>query len=76
VYKDTDEVPKKTLVTQLSVSRLLGVVRDIIHAEIIEVWFDYVRLHQQCWHLLRMVRERCWDDLIKIFGPDYMVKES
>jgi hypothetical protein len=42
----------------------------------IEVSYDYLRLHRQCWRLLGFVKDRCREDLIRMYGPDYMVKES
>jgi hypothetical protein len=42
----------------------------------IEVSYDYLRLHRQCWRLLRAVRDSCRDDLIRIDGPSYLVRES
>jgi hypothetical protein len=76
VYKDTDVAPKRKTTTHLPAAKLLGIMRDVIHAEMIEVSYDYLRLHRQCWRLLRVVKTQCCDDLIKIYGPDYMVKES
>ena len=76
VFRDSDVVPDKALTRQLPVDKCLGLMRDILHAEMIEVSFDYFRLHRQCWRLLRHVKEQCRDDLIRIFGPDYIQKES
>jgi len=42
----------------------------------IEISYDYIRLHRQCWRLLGFVREQCREDLIRIYGPSYIVKES
>ncbi|KAJ8108349.1 hypothetical protein OPT61_g8231 [Boeremia exigua] len=76
VYKDVGEVPQKPSVKHLSVAKGIGLIRDLLYAEIIEIAFDYLRLHRQCWRLLRIVKETCRDDLIKFFGPDYIQKES
>jgi hypothetical protein len=76
VFRDNDVVTDKGLAKQLPVGKCLGLVRDILHAEMIEVSFDYFRLHRQCWRLLRFVKEKCRDDLIRIYGPDYIQKES
>jgi hypothetical protein len=76
VYKDTDEAPKKVSVKHLHVSKLLGLVRDVIHAETVEIAFDYLRLHRMCWRLLRFVKEHCHNDLTRMFGPSYIEKES
>ena len=67
VYKDIDETPRKAHAKQLSVAKCVGLIRDLLHAEIIEIAFDYVRLHRQCWRLLRAVKDPCRDDLIKTF---------
>ncbi|PVH90568.1 hypothetical protein DM02DRAFT_433058 [Periconia macrospinosa] len=42
----------------------------------VEISFDYLRLHRQCWRLLRAVKDHCRDDLIRIYGPEYLEKES
>ena len=76
VYKDIGEAPKKAPVKQLTVAKCVGLIRDLLHAEIIEIAFDYLRLHRQCWRLLRIVKDACRDDLVRMYGPDYMQKES
>lgn len=70
MFKDTD------VARNLSVVKLLGTNRDVMHAEMVEIQYDYLRLHQQCWRLLRFVKDKCHNDLIKIFGPKYITKES
>ncbi|PVH92820.1 hypothetical protein DM02DRAFT_698351 [Periconia macrospinosa] len=76
VYKDiggdTKAAPKK----QLPVNKCVGLVRDLLHAETVEVSFDYFRMHRQCWRLLRVVKNHCRADLIRIYGPEYLDKES
>jgi hypothetical protein len=76
VYKDTDETLSRTPITHLTVAKLLGLLCDLLHVEMIEIQYDYFRLHRQCWRLLRFIKDRCRDDLIKRFGPDYIEKES
>ncbi|KAH7396155.1 hypothetical protein BKA66DRAFT_438117 [Pyrenochaeta sp. MPI-SDFR-AT-0127] len=76
VFRDTDVVPKKGPLKQMAVPKLLGLLRDLIQAEIVEISFDFLRLHRQCWRLLRIIKDACRDDLIKTFGPSYIVKES
>lgn len=76
VFRDTDVAPRKAPVKQLTVSKLLGLLRDLLHAEVIEVSYDYLLLHRQCWRLLRFVKHRCCDDLIRIYGPSYIETES
>lgn len=75
-FKDIGDVPKETRETQLSVSKCVRLVRDLLHAEVMEISFDYFRLHRQCWRLLRAVKDHVHEDLIHIYGPDYMQRES
>lgn len=76
VYKDTNVLPKNISVKQMTVAKLLGTLRDVLHAEVIEISFDYLRLHRQCWRVLGAVKEACRDDFIRIYGPNYIEKES
>ncbi|KAH7079749.1 hypothetical protein FB567DRAFT_582436 [Paraphoma chrysanthemicola] len=76
IYKGTDEAPSKTPIKHLPVAKLLGLLSDLLHAEMVEIQYDYLRLHRQCWRLLRFVKDRCREDLIRMFGPEYLVKES
>jgi hypothetical protein len=76
MYRDNDTASKKKQLKHLSVSKLLGLLRDTLNSETIEVCFDYLRLHRQCWRLLRQLRDHCRDDLIKMYGPAYIEKES
>lgn len=76
VYKDVGKATRKTRAKQLSVFKCVGLVRDLLHAEVVEIAFDYFRLHRQCWRLLRAVKDYVCDDLIRIYGSDYIQKES
>ncbi|KAH6639064.1 hypothetical protein C7974DRAFT_304256 [Boeremia exigua] len=76
VYKDIGEASRKAPAKQLSVAKCVGLIRDLLNAEMVEIAYDYLRLHRQCWRLLRAVKDACRDDFIRIFGPDYMQKES
>ena len=76
IFKDIGEAPKKAPARQLSISKCVGLIRDLLHGEVIEIAFDYFRLHRQCWRLLCAVKDHVRDDLIRIYGPDYMQKES
>jgi hypothetical protein len=76
MYKDSDEASKKAFVKQLHVAKLIGPLRNVIHPETIEIVFDYLHLHRMCWRLLRFTKDHCRDDLIRIFGPNYIEKES
>lgn len=76
IYKDIDEAPMRKLVKHLSVAKLVGLLRDLLHAEMIEIQYDYFRLHRQCWRLLRFLKARCREDFISMYGPEYIGKES
>ncbi|KAF2447907.1 hypothetical protein P171DRAFT_453049 [Karstenula rhodostoma CBS 690.94] len=76
IYKDVGEKPSPAPKKQLSVNKCLGLIRDLLHAEMMEISFDYFRLHRQCWRLLRVIKDSCRDDLIRIYGPDYIERES
>jgi hypothetical protein len=76
IYKDSDEAPKKESVKHLHIAKLLGLVCDVVHAESIEIAFDYLRLHRTCWVLLRSIRDSCHDDLTRMYDPDCIGKES
>ncbi|KAF3054003.1 hypothetical protein E8E11_006452 [Didymella keratinophila] len=76
VYKGIGKTPKKAPAKQLSVFKCVGLIRDLLHAVVVEIAFDYFRLHRQCWRLLRAVKDHVRDDLIRIYGPDYVQKES
>lgn len=72
VFKDIGEAPKK----HLSVSKCVGLIRDLLHAEVVETTFDYFRLHRQCWRLLRAMTNHVRNDLVLIYRPDFIQKES
>jgi hypothetical protein len=76
IFKDIGDTPKKVPAIQLSISKCVGLIRNLLHGEVIEIAFDYFRLHQQCWRLLRIVNYHVREDLIRIYGPEYMQKES
>lgn len=76
VFKDIGKTPKKAQAKQLSVYKCVGLLRDLLHAEVVEIAFDYFRLHRQCWRLLLAVECHVRNDLINIYGPDYMQKDS
>ncbi|KAF2993588.1 hypothetical protein E8E13_000745 [Curvularia kusanoi] len=76
VFKDVGEAPRRSRAKEMSVSKCVGLVRDLLHAEVIEISFDYFRLHRQCWRLLGAVKDHVREDLIRIYGPDYMQRES
>jgi hypothetical protein len=72
IYQGIGETLKKTPAKQLSISKCVGLIRDLLHIEVVEIAFDYFRLHWQCWRLLRAVKDHVPGDLIRIFEPDYM----
>lgn len=78
MVKDIDATPASQQKSrkQLPVAKLLGLLRDLLHAEMVEISFDYLRHHRQCWRLLRVVKDHCRDQLIRIYGPGYIEKES
>jgi hypothetical protein len=78
LFKDSDVKPgsKKGHAKVLPVAKLLGLLRAMLHAEVIEISFDILTHHRQCWRLLRAVKDGCRDKLIKMYGPDYIVKET
>jgi len=71
INKDTT-----TPITSLPVTKVLKIIHHVMHEEIREIQFDYLRLHRQCWRLLRFIKDKCRHDLIRLFGPDYITEES
>jgi hypothetical protein len=49
---------------------------DLLNTEMVEVAFDYLALHRQCWRLLTRVRDACRSDLARMYGPQYMMRPS
>lgn len=78
LYKDSDRKPgeKKAPIKKLTPSKLLGILRATLHAEIMELSFDYLLLHRFCWRLLRAVKDKCRNWLIAMYGPEYIEKEN
>jgi hypothetical protein len=72
----TNKAKSKTKKKQLPAANLLGVLRAVLQAEVLESSFDYLLLHRFCWRLLRGVKDDCCDTPIKIFGPDYLERED
>ena len=48
---------------------------NALHAEALELTFDYLRLHRFCWILLRQVNDTCKPKLLEMYGPGYLPKE-
>lgn len=76
IFKEIGGTPKTASAGQLSISNCIGLIGKLIHRELIEVAFDYFRLHRNCWHLLRAVKDHVHNDLIFVYGPDYTHRES
>ncbi|KAJ4373650.1 hypothetical protein N0V86_007793 [Didymella sp. IMI 355093] len=53
IYRDIGKTLEKASAKQLSVSKCVGLIRDLLHAEVVDIAFGYFRLHQQCWRLLQ-----------------------
>ena len=47
-----------------------------LHAEHLELSFDYLRLHRMCWIVLKAINDKCLHPLREIFGPGYLEKEN
>lgn len=57
----------------------LGFLQDIanaLHAEGLELTFDYLMLHRFCWRLLRHVNDKCKPSLLEMYGGGYLEKEN
>lgn len=55
-----------------------GFLQDLahaLHAETLELSFDYLRMHRSCWMLLGKVHEACKPQLLDNIGADYLVRE-
>jgi hypothetical protein len=79
LVKDSEVVKgySKPLSTkQVTMTRLISLLRAGIQAEILEFSFDYLTFHRFCWRLLRSVKDSCRDQLIRMYGPDYIEKEN
>jgi len=48
----------------------------MVPVEVIEISFDVLTHHRQCWRLLQAVKDACRDNLITMYGSDYIVKET
>ncbi|OAL53575.1 hypothetical protein IQ07DRAFT_677068 [Pyrenochaeta sp. DS3sAY3a] len=76
--KDSDNIPASKAQGNpvVALPKLLAILRAGMHAEIMELSYDYLTLHRFCWRLLRAVKDSCRDQLIKMYGPEYIEKES
>ncbi|GME35687.1 uncharacterized protein LTHEOB_11548 [Neofusicoccum parvum] len=63
-------------VGRLPMEELLEKLRNALQGEVFELSFDYALMHRFCWRLLRAVKDACAEDLRRMYGPDYIEKES
>ncbi|KAL1615821.1 hypothetical protein SLS56_011687 [Neofusicoccum ribis] len=63
-------------VGRLPMEELLEKLRNALQGEVFELSFDYALMHRFCWRLLRAVKDACGEDLRRMYGPDYIEKES
>lgn len=54
----------------------LEVLANALHAEQLEMSFDYLLMHRFCWRLLREIHEACRPQLSKVFGGGYIEQEN
>jgi hypothetical protein len=78
LFKDSDVKPgiKKGYAKILPVAKLLRLLRAMVPVEVIEISFDILTHHRQCWLLLQAGKDACRDKLIKMYGSDYIIKET
>ena len=62
--------------TSISTLDFLSDLANALHAEVLELSVDYLRVHRFCWKLLRQVNETCKPKLLELYGPGYLEKES
>lgn len=60
----------------MSMVEFLERLANTLHAESIELNFDYFSMHHRCWMLLRSLNQKCKPQLLKIYGEGYLEKES
>lgn len=61
--------------TVVALPKLLAILQAGMQAEVKDLSYDYLALHRSCWTLFRAIRGRCGDQLIRMFGPNYIEKE-
>ena len=47
-----------------------------LHAECLELTFDYLRLYRTCWQFLTTINDECNVSLQDMYGSGYLNKES
>lgn len=66
----------KLIGPDLSIADFLELLANSLHAETLEISFDYLLMHQFCWMLLRSVNEACRPQLLKAYGSGYLEQEN
>jgi hypothetical protein len=61
---------------ELSATQLLEHLQNALMGEKLEISFDYLTMHYWCWKLLGDVDRNCKEQLIKMYGPEYLEKEN
>lgn len=72
----TGKKSHKTTAKQTSLSDLLSMLKSTLQGEVFEISFDYLTLHRTCWTVLEAIRVACRDDLIRMYGPNYITREE
>ena len=70
--KNADGPPQDTL----SLPSFIQSLACALHAEHLELTFDYLRVHRMCWTFLRTVNDKCRPFLLETYGPGYLEKEN
>ncbi|KAF2827075.1 hypothetical protein CC86DRAFT_394111 [Ophiobolus disseminans] len=61
---------------KVTITQLVSILRAGLQAEIIELSFDYLTFHRFCWRLLCGIKDTCCDQLVQMYGPDYIEDEN
>jgi hypothetical protein len=66
--KPTPKSNRKTPTKRLTITSLLGTLRNTVQSEALQFAFDYLALHRICWRMLREVRKACDSMLLRVAG--------
>lgn len=66
----------KTARLDFSVNGFLDLLVNALHAETMELTFDYFLMHRLCWSLLRKINDACRGQLLQMYGGGYLEVES
>ena len=58
----------------ISLAHFLSKLLTGLHSEYLDMSFDYLRLHHQCWRLLQAVNKGCTSSLSEVYGSEYLCK--